>query len=770
MTVQCEGATPPLPAAAGSHSLRPSRSAITSDHSADRVVSAISRCFLKASSAPVSTVDQVAAAINQSVPGIGAISAARHAILRRIQQSAAAAANASVARVLLPSERNHAEGREYERACKFLFGNRIHEWLNTAIAAYVNGAVLARAEAHYTCDGELDSTLAFEALPEVGANVTTPIADCVHSFEDTVSNSLRLRAGKVYTLNTCTSKGRTFSAARFQGQELGAGSALDPELFALGANFLYGTLFLHFFRFRSPTAIEHGLLRADDVVRISVHLRHRSTRFNGSEMVEAALREVDRLAKGRTCQVLLAADRRLTIELMHRSDCTCRVTHIPRPSNEQSRPEHFRENGPDSGDTAFRDMELLTNGHHLVGTYGSTYTMLIEEVIAARWSGSELTIPTVTYCDPLHGCMKRGLPLITDASNSWHTSLQRWPEANLRMGSHDPKGSPTTDLASGPTIAGAVRGLVALPTRRVALQLSGHLRDLCCGYSHAANGTGTTPLVKLVSQVNSCRRHAICDVYLHTWDRLFPGTSTWHNNDRAFCKEHMCQEPTAAEGRFESSQLCVSELSRALEPRAITVDRQPLDPGQVWSDVGNATWCLIHKSKPGCSTRGVSLAGSKAMIHGIAAAAQMRQSHARHPYDLAVRLRVDVHRYGVTLLQGCAWPLMLDTVANGKASDTGVYSCGMQPPGGKNSDTCLWGAPRNMDLLIQTWNATARDEMMRNMCFALHGRRHGAARCGVANSSLQVAQTAEELLKAVIARAHVEPRAAFPAMLACWAH
>ena len=50
------------------------------------------------------------------------------------------------------------------------------------------------------------------------------------------------------------------------------------------------------------------------------------------------------------------------------------------------------------GEVVLRDVFLLARGHLLIGTWGSTLTVLIQELIAARSLGSPV-LPTVTYCD-----------------------------------------------------------------------------------------------------------------------------------------------------------------------------------------------------------------------------------------------------------------------------------------------------------------------------------------------------------------------------------
>ena len=131
----------------------------------------------------------------------------------------------------------------------------------------------------------------------------------------------------------------------------------------------------------------------------------------------------------------------------------CSVISVARGAKEHGK---YTENGVDAGVTAVADIELLAKGDHIIGTYGSTFTLLIQAVIAHRYiqsvtaesvtagpegrvteagsanGGEKTTIrreqPTVIYCESV-GCM-RPLPLIAD----WHVSLQRWPASTVWVG------------------------------------------------------------------------------------------------------------------------------------------------------------------------------------------------------------------------------------------------------------------------------------------------------------------------------------------------
>lgn len=124
------------------------------------------------------------------------------------------------------------------------------------------------------------------------------------------------------------------------------------------------------------------------------------------------------LAAGRTYTLLVASDRRLSIDLLRASGVRIRSVRRGEVASESA---VFAENGVDVGLTAMRDIHLLSFAHHLIGSFGSTFTMLIQELVAYRQAGS-----TVTYCEPGVGCLPaRAL------RGDWHYSLQQWPKASI---------------------------------------------------------------------------------------------------------------------------------------------------------------------------------------------------------------------------------------------------------------------------------------------------------------------------------------------------
>lgn len=214
-------------------------------------------------------------------------------------------------------------------------------------------------------------------------------------------------------------------------------------------------------------------------VRVSVHLRHREACQSGEELLTPVVNAVRQLVAGRRCQVLVASDRRHALQLLTPLVAPCEVISVERGIGFSR--GRFVENGVDAGETAAADIELLARGDHLVGTFGSTFTLLIQALIAHRYvtsrpvpyrkggddgtygaSGVRTTPgstgfqgdageaqggagsralhgtannvpsvdePCIVMCE-VGGCMKHAMPLIAD----WHLSLSQWPLASLWVG------------------------------------------------------------------------------------------------------------------------------------------------------------------------------------------------------------------------------------------------------------------------------------------------------------------------------------------------
>ena len=202
-------------------------------------------------------------------------------------------------------------------------------------------------------------------------------------------------------------------------------------LFALGPHVAYGSAFDAAFALanetRPPPPIED-----DGELRISMHIRHFDDTHTGRESVPiflAELRKTVAAAGSKRCAVLLATDRRLTLQLMANAvgQVGCRMVQSARGAPVT---DLWAEHGQDAGSVVLDDVFLLANGHVLIGTWGSTLTICIQQLMAAR-SVSRLpkpgalnnVKPTVTYCDLSRSQCLRPLPLVTTESNHWWVSF-----------------------------------------------------------------------------------------------------------------------------------------------------------------------------------------------------------------------------------------------------------------------------------------------------------------------------------------------------------
>lgn len=259
----------------------------------------------------------------------------------------------------------------------------------------------------------------------------------------------------------------------------------------------------------------------------------------------------------------------------------------------------------------------------------------------------------------------------------------------------------------------------------IALQMSGHLRGLC------DSDTNFAPLARLVAD---CRKAAArCDLFVHTWDDLYPQTPSWHT-----------WYPSDVPNRGSSSRHCVEKLRAELRPTAVAVERQVLS-----RSLGNATWIVVagrHRETH------VSLAGLRTAVSAVASALELRRAHERQrrapPYDLAVRVRPDLyHRRnfrrntrtsyrGVPVNQICsvpaaAWPTLAAAAAAAaqrresgasvpQSSSGGVVrGCDDETlPGNKSGDMCFWSAPAvAADRLVVAWDALADEYLQANLCW-----------------------------------------------------
>ena len=302
-------------------------------------------------------------------------------------------------------------------SCRKLVGNHMHQLLNSILLSRIFNVPLYRQTAghNYTCGGLLESTGKFEKLPvhePYRRSRIFPISWCGAGdlMKVVPSGEFKMRPG-MHSMGNCN------NLARWHAQEAAIFRLLptggNQRLFRHGPHYAFGRAFRSYFRFKGPDPkFQEGVLR------IGVHLRHRRPCFNGSELVPAVLQLAKELAAGQKYMLLVASDRRLSIQLLRASGAL--VKSVPR-GVEASEAAVFAENGEDVGYVALQDIRLLSFSHHLIGTYGSTFTMLAQELVAFAQQNA-----TVTYCEPGAGCTTPR-PLRGD----WHFSLQHWPKGTI---------------------------------------------------------------------------------------------------------------------------------------------------------------------------------------------------------------------------------------------------------------------------------------------------------------------------------------------------
>jgi hypothetical protein len=188
---------------------------------------------------------------------------------------------------------------------------------------------------------------------------------------------------------------------------------------------------------------------------------------------------------------------------------------------------------------------------------------------------------------------------------------------------------------------------------RVAIQLSGHLRDVC-----QSDHFGF-----LLRAVNGCKERAMCDVFLFTFNTLHP---------------HL----------VESSQQCVEKMHREINLSDIRVEANIVPPhGSIRAAEGRVA--LSNSDAWFRSTEANHLLhplpsyGIRSYIYAAASASTMRRS-SNQVYDAAVRMRPDVYpqvdKYGskewLHIGSVPTWGVLVELVRHNSSlvADT-IFSC-----------------------------------------------------------------------------------------------
>ena len=352
--------------------------------------------------------------------------------------------------------------------CPRSLGNIAHIGMNAMLLAVVLGAkvvfpvkqhtqLVCDADLHCTtCNGLLDFMAgAWVRAQNISRRKSVYFNQCTDIQRLVTSAAAAATAASSYVphgvahthqLAECLAEGQSESAAA-------------TTLFALGSHVAYGAVYA------STVLLLNAPSMPEDAgeLRVSVHLRHcalmrvepptlsdsdRPTpiacaavdeNFSGAEGIDAVEAAVRNATMGtKRCALLAASDRMLTLHLLKgvAGRVGCRLVLSPRDPSEQLRSHgRVREHGLETSGVVLRDVFLLSRGDVVIGTWGSTLTMLIQELVAARSDGR--VPPTVTYCDlPLSACMVP-LPLHTTRRNAWHITIGSSHGVKLRRSGRD---------------------------------------------------------------------------------------------------------------------------------------------------------------------------------------------------------------------------------------------------------------------------------------------------------------------------------------------
>ena len=301
--------------------------------------------------------------------------------------------------------------------CPRSFGNYQHLVLSALMAAHALN-VRTQAETPMDCNGMLQVRMGshMQLLTHRKHSLQTVELDASDFCDRLGSPAFALDAEENLLLPASQHGQQTPWCLQ---RRLSSGASYNTSaLFALGPHVAYGAIFDAAFTLRNETVP----VWRENEIRISVHIRHFDEKQTGGESINAFEAEIQKVASAaRNCALLVASDRRLTLEFMAgvSKRVGCRLIQ-----SERGEPVHDYsvEHGADVGEVVLRDVFLLGHGHVLIGTWGSTLTFIVQELIAARSLASS-HFPTVTYCSLWLGRCAKALPLLTDERNHWFATV-----------------------------------------------------------------------------------------------------------------------------------------------------------------------------------------------------------------------------------------------------------------------------------------------------------------------------------------------------------
>ena len=319
-----------------------------------------------------------------------------------LQQASAASARC----VRMPPE---------DKRCPRSFGNSQQITLGAMLFATVLRARLVRSDTTTASAGNCNKMLRFQL---------TEWLDRAPPDRESNAFTVKLRncSAVADALSSAPPGGRCYSTMlTWHAQQMGV--CLNTQLgyaaatlFRLGPHVAYGALFEAAFAFPNETVPE----MYDDELRVSVQVRHFDAMHSGAANVgvfEGAIRNATNHAK--RCALFVASDRHLTVTLFEGVCCPSRLSPRHLGAGSQHGAFHGRRTWCGYGIVVLRDMFLLSHGHVLIGTWGSSLTVLIQELLAARSWGPQF--PTVTYCDLGAGACLRPLPLVS--RHAWMVNI-----------------------------------------------------------------------------------------------------------------------------------------------------------------------------------------------------------------------------------------------------------------------------------------------------------------------------------------------------------
>jgi hypothetical protein len=244
---------------------------------------------------------------------------------------------------------------------------------------------------------------------------------------------------------------------------------------------------------------------------------------------------------------------------------------------------------------------------------------------------------------------------------------------------------------------------------RVALLVSGHLREVCRDERH------TAPLLSVVEQ---CREVATCDVFLQTFDRLHAALPVAGEGDAGWPRR-------ANRSNGVSVLPCVALLHKRLRLAAVQIEAQPRD---VVPRYAGTAWFRRNTS-----SSATPLAAIRSAVHGAFAVGALKRRHCEvyggGPYAVAVRLRPDLYPVkgkewtSLSLPHTHAWPQIARAARRGLgpgglAVNATIFACGSaRLPGDKSADACFWGGDGVVWRVLRAWEGLVEPWLDSNLCW-----------------------------------------------------